>query len=94
MRPWNRAFTSSGVLAAVFAMALAAPAAAAPQRAGGHVGTVAHAHVVVRGGLYDPFWGSLHPYWGYPYDWGYPFAGYPYWAYLYEPYPPASAVRR
>jgi hypothetical protein len=89
MSPLNKVFTRSGVLAAVFAIALAAPAAAGPQRFGGYFGGVARGHVVVRGGFYNPYWGAYRPYWGYPY------AGYPYWAYPYEAYPltPTSAVK-
>lgn len=75
----------SSVIAAVFVMALAASAAAAPQR--GHFGGgVARGHVVVRGGIYHPFWGSFRPYWGYPY------VGYPYWAYPYDTYPLTTAA--
>ena len=95
MRPLNAAFTRLSLPAAVFVIALAAlaalaaPAAAAPQR--GHFGG---AHVVVRGGLYAPFWGSFSPYWAYPYA-GYPYAGYPYWAYPYDvyPLPPTAEVK-
>jgi hypothetical protein len=79
MRPLNKAFIRSSVIAAVFVMALAASAAAAPQH--GHFGGVAHSHVIVHGGFYNPYWGSFGPYWGYPY------AGYPYWAYPYDVYP-------
>ena len=59
MRPLNKAFIRSSVIAAVFVMALAASAAAAPQH--GHFGGVAHSHVIVHGGFYNPYWGSFGP---------------------------------